>query len=114
MARALAICQERGDTLGVAQALRLHAQLAAAAGDTPLAEEMLVNAIETLQPLGQALHLGQCWKDLGAIRLQAGRRVAARTALDEARRRFESLEAAQHVAEVEALLARCQEDPACP
>ena len=30
------------------------------------------------------------------------------------RRRFESLEAAQHVAEVEALLARCQEDPACP
>jgi hypothetical protein len=51
---------------------------------------------------------------LGAIRLQAGRRDAARVALSEARRRFETLEAAQHVAEVDALLGRCQEDASCP
>lgn len=114
VARALAICNERGDMLGVAQALRLQAQLAAAGGNAALAEEMLMDAIGTLQPLGQALHLGQCWKDLGEIRLQAGRRDAARMALAEARRRFESLEAAQHVAAVETLLARCQEDATCP
>ena len=113
LSRALTICRERGDEMGVANAMRLQAQLAAQAGDMTGAEQLLIDAICKLEVLGQALHLGQCWKDLGALRLRAGRRVAALQALDEAQRRFGSLDAAQHAAEVETLRARCREESVC-
>jgi serine/threonine-protein kinase len=111
--RALAISRERGDTVGVANAQRLQAQLAAAAGDVGAAETLLVDAIDKLAALGEALHLALSWKDLGAVRLQAGRHDAAREALAEAHQRFASLDAPQHAAEVEALRARCREESAC-
>ncbi len=113
LTRALTICRERGDEIGVANAMRLQAQLAAHAGDMAGAEQLLIDAIGKLEVLGQALHLGQCWKDLGALRLRAGQRVAALQALDEAQRRFGPLDAAQHTAEVEALRARCREESVC-
>ena len=111
--RALAIGRERGDEVGVANAYRLQASLAAARGDIASAEARLLESIDILQRLGQALQLGLCWKDLGAVRLQDGRTAAAAAALDEARRLFASLDAAQHAAEVEALSVRVREVAAC-
>jgi tetratricopeptide (TPR) repeat protein len=111
--RALVISRERGDAVGVANAQRLQAQLAAAAGDVAAAETLLVEAIDKLAAVGAALHVAVCWKDLGAIRLRSGRHAAARAALDEAQRRFASLDAPQHTAEVQALRSRCGEESAC-
>jgi len=111
--RALAISHERGDTVGVANALRLQGLLAAAGGDAAAAEALLIDAIDKLEAVGEALHLALCWKDLGAVRLQAGRIAPARQALDEAQRRFASLDAPQHATEVETLRARCREESAC-
>jgi len=112
--RALAISRERGDELGVANAYRLQGQLAAAGGDRAGAEERFATCLAMLDRLGQPLHCGLAWRDLGAARLHAGDPAAARDALLEARRIFASLAAAQHVAEVETLWARCGEVPACP
>jgi tetratricopeptide (TPR) repeat protein len=111
--RALAISRDRGDAIGVANAQRLQARLAAAAGDIASAEALLADAIDRLDALGEALHLALCWKDLGWVRLQAGRRDSAAPALEEARRRFASLDAPQHAAEVDALRTRCREETAC-
>jgi len=112
--RALAISRECGDEIGIANSYRLQASLAAAAGDTAAAEARLLESIERLQRLGQALQLGVCWKELGAVRLQAGRPGPAAAALAAARQVFASLDAPQHAAEVEALQTRCGTVPACP
>jgi eukaryotic-like serine/threonine-protein kinase len=111
--RALSLARERDDAVGIANAMRVQANLAAAAGDVAGAEARLLEAIERLERLGQPLHLGVCWKDLGAVRLRAGRPAAAAQALDAARKLFASLDAAQHAAEAEALRARCGEVESC-
>jgi tetratricopeptide (TPR) repeat protein len=112
--RALSISRECGDEIGIANAHRVQASLAAAAGDPARAEARLLESIDTLQRLGQPLQLGLCWKELGAVRLQAGRAEPAAAALDQARALFASLDAEQHVADVDALRARCKAVNACP
>jgi eukaryotic-like serine/threonine-protein kinase len=111
--RALSLARERDDAVGIANAMRVQASLAAADGDVVGAEAQLLEAIGRLERLGQPLHLGVCWKDLGAVRLRAGRPAAAAQALDAARKLFASLDAAQHASEVEVLRARCGEVESC-
>ena len=111
--RALALARERDDAVGIANAMRVRANCAAAGGDSSGAEARLLDAIERLERLGQPLHLGVCWKDLGAVRLRAGRVAAAAQALARARTLFASLDAAQHAAETEALFSRCGEVESC-
>ncbi|MFQ5599638.1 MAG: tetratricopeptide repeat protein [Candidatus Krumholzibacteriia bacterium] len=108
--RALAICRERGDTLGTASAYRLQGILAAAEGDEHLAEDRLLHSVELLRELGATPHLGLSLKELGRVRLEAGRAAAARSALEEARRVFASLDAQHEAAsELETLWARCSQ-----
>lgn len=111
--RALLICRERGDELGIANALRLQGSLAAARGEIETAEKLLGESIVILERLGQALHLGISWKEMGAVRLQAGRDDDARSALRQARARFDALDAPMHAAEVDQLWARCRKEPQC-
>jgi tetratricopeptide (TPR) repeat protein len=111
--RALAICRERGDELGVASAHRLQGQLASLDGNAAEAEARFEAALRILEPLGQPLQEGLVWRDLGASRLQRGDLAAAREALAPARRLFATLAAPEPAAEVEVLWARCQEVASC-
>jgi tetratricopeptide (TPR) repeat protein len=108
IARAMTLCHQRNDPLGMATAYRLQGMMAALEGDLGSAEEHLESSITILRDLGQTPHLGLALLERGRVHLEAGDTGAARPALEEARHIFESLETPHEaLEEIQTLWERC-------
>jgi DNA-binding CsgD family transcriptional regulator len=100
--RAVSVSRERV----TAQQMRCHGLIAAARGDLPAAIDLLQDAVERHETVGDPFGRGRALLALGVVRLRARQKRTARSAFESSLVVFEDLGAASWAAAVRSQLAR--------